>query len=235
MKKIPYRIKYIIATLIVALVFNQGAYNLSKLIAGGWHHTVMSLPLDYIIPLVPWTVIIYFGSYLVWLIFYAVSAWCPEKELTEAFENGQAGGYARDRFFAADALSKVICFIFFLALPTTLMRPVPGTDNIWETLVTFLYQVDSADNLFPSIHCLVSWMCWIGVRSRRDLPRWLKNAALVLAVMICISTLTTRQHVILDIFGGVFLAELCYWLTGFNRIRSLYTVPMRKILMKLKS
>lgn len=33
-----------------------------------------------------------------------------------------------------------------------------------------LYWIDAADNLFPSIHCLVSWLCWIGVRRRRDIP-----------------------------------------------------------------
>ena len=30
----------------------------------------------------------------------------------------------------------------------------------------FLYQVDAADNLFPSIHCLTSWFCYIGIRGR---------------------------------------------------------------------
>jgi hypothetical protein len=33
-----------------------------------------------------------------------------------------------------------------------------------------------------------------------------------MAVLVCISTLTTKQHVVIDVFGGVFLAEICYWI-----------------------
>lgn len=231
MKKLPYNIKYTLTVLIIALIFNQGSYNGAKFIAGGWDHSDLSLPIDGIIPFVPWTITLYLISYLIWLFFYTVISRGSEKELKGMIEKeNQAGGYDRDRFFAADILSKIICFIFFLALPTTLTRPVPGTETAIDTLVTFVYQVDSADNLFPSIHCIVSWLCWIGVRNRADLPSWLKNSALVLAILICISTLTTKQHVIIDVFGGILLAELCYFLTGFDSIRKLYTVPMKKLL-----
>ena len=44
--------------------------------------------------------------------------------------------------------------------------------------------------------------------------------SLLIAVSICISTLTTKQHVLIDVFAGVALAELSYLFvekSGFSR------------------
>ncbi len=79
-----------------------------------------------------------------------------------------------------------------------------------ELLMGFVYSVDAADNLFPSIHCLVSWFCYIGIRGKKEIPAWYRGASCVMAVLVCISTLTTKQHVLVDVFGGVALAELCF-------------------------
>lgn len=72
----------------------------------------------------------------------------------------------------------------------------------------FLYWVDDADNLFPSIHCLVSWFCYIGIRGRKEIPKWYQNCSCATAIIVFLSTLTTKQHVIVDIIGGVVIAEL---------------------------
>ena len=225
-------IKYILITLAVSFIVNIGVYEGSKLITSGWHHTDMTTPLDLMIPAVPCTIAIYVASYLVWLIFYFIVA-LGTKEDREAQAAGileGAGGFERDRFFAADALSRFICLIFFLILPTTLVRPIPGNETIWELALSLIYMADTPDNLFPSIHCLASWFCWIGVRNRRDLHPAVRYLALVLAILICISTVTTKQHVIVDIFAGIFLAEFCYWVAGFDAVRNLYAGPMKKLL-----
>jgi len=64
--------------------------------------------------------------------------------------------------------------------------------------------------LLPSIHCFVSWMCFIGVRNSPKVPSWWKEASFVIAIAICVSTLTTKQHILIDVFSGVMLAEICY-------------------------
>ena len=43
-----------------------------------------------------------------------------------------------------------------------------------------------------------------------------------MAVAVCISTLTTYQHVIVDVIGGVLLAELAYHITANRKIADLY-------------
>ena len=114
------------------------------------------------------------------------------------------------RFFSADFISRCVCLIIFLVYPTTNTRPAIEGSGFWNLLAGWLYSIDAADNLFPSIHCLVSWFCFIGIISDIKIPKWYKVMSFLIAVAVFVSTLTTRQHVIVDVVGGVVLAQICY-------------------------
>lgn len=204
-----------------ALVWNQTVYNGAKLIAQSWYHYDMTTPLDALVPFVPWTVVIYFSCFLHWAATYVL---CARQDAAE-----------RDRFFCADVLAKAVCLVFFLAIPTTNVRPEILEENIWGAGMKFLYQIDDADNLFPSIHCAVSWFCWIGVRGRKNIPFLYRMFSFVAAVAVCIATLTTRQHVLADVIGGVALAEICYIAAGYPKVRGLYSTFLAWLTEKVKS
>ena len=182
--------------LAAALLLNTAVYNGSRFITGGLYHYNLETAPDRAIPLVPWTVLIYFGCYLFWLVNYVL---CIRQGREEAY-----------RFLGADFLAKCICLLFFLFLPTTNVRPEITGTTVWDDLMRILYRLDAADNLFPSIHCLTSWMCYIGIRGRKNVPFWYRACSCVMAVAVFVSTLTTKQHVLADVAGGVLLAELCY-------------------------
>ena len=199
-----------ILNILVPFLWNQLMYFGAKIIAGDWIHYDLSLPMDAQIPFVPWTVLIYFSWIVYWLgCDYVLVRYSDDAEKT-------------DRFFGADVIVKTICFCIFLALPTTNVRPEITEHGLWDLCMRILYWLDTPDNLFPSIHCLVSWLCWIGIRKNRRLPRGAKVGILVWAVLICIATLTTKQHVIVDVFGGIVLAEVCYGLGGIRVFRECY-------------
>lgn len=208
-----------VVMLAVAFLWNGGVYVAARLIAEEWHHYDMTTSIDKMIPFLPWTVAIYFGCYIFWGINYYMCSMQEE--------------HKRNRFFTADALAKVICFVIFIAIPTTNIRPEITDTGIWGFLMNFLYQVDSADNLFPSIHCLVSWLCWVGVRKETSVPKVYRIFSLLMAVAVCISTLTTYQHVIVDVIGGVLLAELAYYLAD-SKIVGIYTKFINSIVNLLK-
>ena len=178
--------------LIAEFTLNTIVYNGAKLIAGNWHHYSLETDLDRMIPFVPWTIVIYFGCFLFWAVNYILSV-----------RQGKERAY---RFLSADFLAKCICLFFFLVLPTTNTRPEVGQEGIWNMAIRFLYRVDSPDNLFPSIHCLTSWMCFIGIRGQKSVPLFYRVFSCVMAIAVFISTLTTRQHVLVDVAGGVLLA-----------------------------
>lgn len=194
--------------LIFAFVWDEMVYLGTRLITTVWHHFDMTLPIDRFVPFIPWTVVIYFGCYIVWGVTYYL---CAKQERGE-----------RDRFFCADAFTKLVCLVFFILVPTTNVRPEITDRGIWEFLMKFLYSVDPADNLFPSLHCIISWLCWIGVRKRNDISPKYRRFTFWAAVAVCISTLTTRQHVIADVIGGVLLAEVSYLIAGIPRVCAVY-------------
>lgn len=185
--------RYGICPLVLTLAVNFLAYFGTRPFTGSWKHYNIETILDQQIPVVPWTITIYFGCYLVWILNYLIAA-SREKEFVW-------------RFFAADVLARLVCLICYLLLPTTNVRPVLPEHGIWNQLLARLYQIDAADNLFPSIHCLNSWFCYIAVRGRREIPRWYQRFSFWAALAVFVSTLTTKQHVIVDVIGGMLLAE----------------------------
>lgn len=213
--------EYSLIPLIFAVIFNLAVYGGSRMIAGGWPHHNIEGSLDRLIPFWPSTVVIYLGCYLFWIANYILIARQEKKEVC--------------RFFAADFLSRVVCLICFLVYPTTNTRPPVEPEGFWNQVMLFLYSVDAADNLFPSIHCLVSWFCYIGLRGKKQVPRWYRAASCLMALLVCISTLTTKQHVIPDVIGGIFLAEICFFVAKNKRIWGTYEKILNKINGKLLS
>lgn len=186
--------------LLVLLAWNLIVYYGSRLLNSGMPHYSMALPLDGKIPLIPWTAGIYLGCYVFWVVNYILAV---RQNEAEAF-----------RFIRAELLAKTVCLICFLAVPTTMERPEIQGTTFWHWLMWVVYAKDVPDNLFPSIHCLVSWFCFIGVRKNRAVPRWYRAVSFVLFLAICVSTLTTRQHVLVDVLAGTILAELSYQIVG---------------------
>lgn len=214
MKHIEER-REILCSLGLTLLWNGGVYYGARLLTGARLHHDMTTALDERIPFLPWTISIYWGCYLFWCVNYCLCAVQAREE--------------RERFFCADLLAKGFCFLLFMAFPTTNIRPAIVGTGIWENLMRLLYRIDAADNLFPSIHCLVSWLCWIGVRKRQNIPRWYRGFSLIAAMAVCLSTLTTKQHVLADVFGGIGLAEVCYALTKQPKLRDAYSVVIAQV------
>lgn len=200
--------RYAWLPLITEFVLNSMVYGGAKLIASGWRHYNMETALEQKIPFLPWTILIYFGCYLFWAANYVLIV-----------RQGREEAYT---FLSADFLAKWVCFALFLLLPTTNTRPVVPEEGIWNILMRFLYWIDSPENLFPSIHCLNSWFCYIGIRGRKNVSGFYRLFSLLFALAVFVSTLTTKQHVIADVAGGAVLAEASWWLAGHSGLADWY-------------
>lgn len=201
--------------LLVAVAWNMTVYFGSRLFTGAWPHHNIELELDQLIPFVPCTVAIYLGCYLFWIVNYILIARQGKQEVCQ--------------FFVADFLSRTVCLACYLFYPTTNTRPFVEADGFWNQVMLGLYATDPADNLFPSIHCLVSWFCYIGLRGKKNIPNWYRGLSWVLALLVCISTLTTKQHVIVDVIGGVLLAEICLLIGKKQKVWGTYERILNKI------
>ena len=184
-----------------AAAFNFSIYFLGRIIARDSVHFDFTTELDKNIPFLPWTIVIYWGAYALWIANYCLGV---------RFDRS---GFRRA--LIAHYLGEVVCFLCFVFLPTTMVRAEITGTGFFDDVMRATYTVDSADNLLPSIHCFVSWISWIAVRGNKSIPKPYRIFSLVFAAAICISTVTVKQHVVLDIVTGVGLAELSYLAAGW--------------------
>ena len=187
---------YSILPIAAMLGMNMVAYMGTRIFTTGRYHYNIESPLDRMLPLVPFFVVFYVLAFAQWITGYLLIG-REKKEYCY-------------RFFLGEIIAKAICLVIFLVFPTTLNRPEITGNGIFERLLAFIYSVDAADNLFPSIHCLESWMCWRGCRklTQTRLPGWFSGANLVLTLLVFASTVLCKQHVLIDIAGGVAVVEL---------------------------
>lgn len=201
---------YGVFPVIFSFVFNCLVYSGSRMIAGGWYHHNIETGVDRSIPFVPEFLVIYFGCYVFWAVNYILIARQDRRSVYQ--------------FFTGDFISRCVCLVSFLAFPTTNTRPLITGSGLWKQAALWLYSIDAADNLFPSIHCLVSWFCYLGIRGRKEIPRWYQSVSMVIAILVFASTLLTKQHVIVDVAGGILLAEFCFFI---GRKTDLYRIYER--------
>lgn len=160
----------------------------------------LALPVDDRIPFFAPFIIFYILAYVQWIANYLLIA-----------REGKDFCY---HFVYGDVISKLFCLVFFLFLPTTLVRPEVTGNGICERLVRLIYQIDAPVNLFPSIHCLESWCCIHAAFCMKKTPRWYLPLTIVMSLCVFASTLLVKQHVFIDVFGGILVFEIGYFLAG---------------------
>ena len=204
---------YTIIPLFFSFGLGYGLYRLIMCNGAQWYHYNLSTELDQMIPVRSGWMYIYFGCYAFWIFNYMLTA--------RAYRDDREMFY---RFIYADILARLICCVIFIVLPTTINRPVIEVHTFSDRLLAYLYTIDEPTNLFPSMHCLYSWMAFAGVRHSEKIPKWYKVFSFVFALMVAASTQFTKQHYLVDIAGGFLLGELSYQLSLYT---SGYKVPLK--------
>ena len=104
------------------------------------------------------------------------------------------------------ALMSAIALTIFWFWPTAV--PIFVIDGELHPALHFLKTTDAAGNAFPSLHVSFSvFACWVLARQLREVgaPVWARALNLAWAVGIVYSTLAVRQHVVIDVAGGLVL------------------------------
>ncbi len=186
--------KYAYIPLLCAVLLNTIVYNGSKLISNHLHHFDFSIIIDAYIPFCSLFILIYILAYLHWIIGYIIIS--------------RENSYTCYSILSAEIIAKFICLFFFLVLPTTIVRPEVSSDGILSFFTRFIYAMDEPVNLFPSIHCLESWMVFRGSIHLKKVSKSYKWVMFVCAVLVCMSTVFVKQHVFVDIIGGILAVEI---------------------------
>ncbi len=154
--------------------------------------TLQASAFDARVPFLDWSIWIYLSQFL--LLPIAII--------------GARDANDRSRVFYAALLATLIAATVFLLWPTQLQRPQVPTAGVTGLVWALLFATDTDGNCFPSLHVALATLAGVALWRRG----W-RALALAWPVLIAIATLTTRQHILWDVFGGLLLAMLAWLLT----------------------
>ena len=110
--------------------------------------------------------------------------------------------------------ASVIMLLFYTFFPAFYPRDGHTEASISGLLVEITRNIDGSNNTFPSGHVTFAWLLvfFIGLSNFSQKHKWIQPAYVLWALLISISTLVLKQHFIVDVFSGIILAIMCYFL-----------------------
>lgn len=157
----------------------------------------MDLPIDKKIPALPYFALIY----VLWfplIAIFPISLFKASKNLYELY-------------VICWITDIVISVIIYLAYPTTCTRP-NDLENIkggWMLKILYKFSYKGL-NCSPSMHCSISTLVLIFALTASTMPINLRIIYSTTSLGIILSTLFTKQHVLIDLVNGVLLAMLIF-------------------------
>ncbi|MBE6121274.1 MAG: phosphatase PAP2 family protein [Erysipelotrichaceae bacterium] len=178
----------------------------SVLIGTAEHAFECKIPvIDDLIPIIPVFVLPYIASYGLWVIAPAAASLTKKRN----YINYVCGLLA----------TYIIGSLIFILWPTYMDRAKEGLmayaqqPGLMNMLLGVVYAADGSErafNLFPSFHCIISAYCYLGVRKQPEISKGYQMFSLLAAVLICFSTVFTKQHYIIDVIGGIAISLAVY-------------------------
>ena len=197
MKKI-IDIKFYFITALGLLTFSAFFYFFVKLFEG--EPTLIGSSLDNYIPFLP----IFIYIYNIWYPFNILSLYFIFKDNVN--------------IYIKTIISLVFCFIIsnsiFIIYPTTVNRPVINSYNNLTEFITYItFKIDTpATRCFPSNHCILCFIIIFSVLAIKNMTKWKKRIIVTTNILIVLSTLFVKQHVVYDIIGSLVITLICFYI-----------------------
>ncbi|MGM9881960.1 MAG: phosphatase PAP2 family protein, partial [Bacilli bacterium] len=116
-----------------------------------------------------------------------------------------------DRYMVVSIIYSIIEGMIFILFPTTMDREPLVIDSVFTWLINIIYKLDTpVCNLFPSAHCAFSILFIISILDVKEIKKNYKVLIIVTSVLIILSTVFIKQHVVIDIFGAFIIIPIYY-------------------------
>ncbi len=182
------------AAIVMTLVF-MTLYSIPNRIHRVPPHLLHLTWVDNWVPFLPWTIWIYTSEYIfIFVMFFMARDWLN-----------------LNRYLYAYLFMQIVACMVFWIYPTTYPRvcfPISADVGAWTTYhFNALRSLDTPANCAPSLHVAVCFLTSMIFRHEQREKFWLFFAW---SCAITISTLTTKQHYLIDVICGALLALLSY-------------------------
>ena len=108
-----------------------------------------------------------------------------------------------------------IAIAIYSAFQTEVLRPIFASTDFFTRLTNTIYKYDMPNNTFPSLHVALTSSITAFVY-KKDTK--VGMALIPLTFLIILSTMLIKQHVVLDIIGGLMLAFIIF------KIRNVFNI-----------
>lgn len=191
---------------ILVFIFCESNYALTNHLTNTMAPHLLSLTaVDKIVPFFPQTIWLYLSEIILCVAVYFVA---KERVNLVRYLVG----------VLAVTISAVVIFSIFPTIFPRTYYPIPANIDHWTlSLFNWLRIIDLPTNCLPSLHVCYSCMaCFVFLQEqKKKFPFFF-----IWAMLICLSTLTTKQHYFLDVILGFMIATFYYQLL-------LYLIPTK--------
>ena len=173
-------------------------------------YNLIGSPLDNYIPFIP--SFIYF--YMMWYPFEIFSLYYIYKKDKKNYI----------KTLGVLIISLIIMYLIFIIYPTMVDRPEVNSFNSLTTLLLYVaFKSDTPVNCFPSGHCIICFVMIFSFLKSENITLKNKTIFIIINILIILSTLFVKQHVIYDVIGSFILT-----------ITSFYLIYKTNLLKKIK-
>ncbi|MBI2711677.1 MAG: phosphatase PAP2 family protein [Bdellovibrio sp.] len=186
--KYPYGVVLFVLAALLYLPSNHIHFFEPRLLPFWW--------IDRAVPFIPETVWIYTSEYYFFIVVYLTC-----KDIVNL-----------NKYFYSFLVLQAVCVLMFWVWPTTYPRdifPLPSDlDPLTHFIFSSLRAADTPANCCPSLHVssvYLSSFIFLDDQ-RKKFPFFF-----LWATAIAVTTLTTKQHYLVDVIAGLLMALLSYW------------------------
>jgi len=211
-KQFLYKYMHILLPIVYGFLYLTAFDYVEKTVTTNFH--IVHMRIDDYIPFCE----IFIIPYMLWFAYVAVTV--------IAFMSLNRFDYYRLCIMLGIGMT-VFIIISFLFPNGHLLRPETFTrDNIFISITKYLYTIDTATNLFPSIHCYNSLAVHAAINHNEVLrkKKWIPYSSLILCISILLSTVFLKQHSFFDVLTAfAMFAPLYIWCYKCNSLKALKT------------
>ncbi len=210
---------YAVTPVACSILVNCIGYFGIKLLQNGIQFHDISIAADFRIPFWPGFIYVYVAAFAQWCIGLIT---CGRESREFCY-----------RWLSAEQVAKLITFVIFVIYPTTMVRPEITGTGLTALIMRVVYTLDTPVNLFPSIHCLVSWFCFRTAMREQKVSKGYRWFQFFSTIAVFASVVLVKQHRLVDIAGGVLVFELGMLLTRRRNLHRIYEALDRLVLKRI--
>jgi len=113
-------------------------------------------------------------------------------------------------YFSSVIITSILGITLFLIIPITITRYTGELSGISSSFVKLIYFIDTPTSCLPSFHAAICFI-WIFLSLKsKKMPTLFKVLVIVISILIILSTLFIKQHILLDVIAAFFVVLIAY-------------------------